>query len=257
VSATAAASARAFRFVAEHGDEASRARAAVLIGSEPLARAEPSLARWAEASGVFAGAAAADPVAALPVLGALFDLRALDSDLGRRLAAALARAQAQDGSFGRSGSDEEERVFATGRLAGWLAGLRSVRRRLLDGAADFLAARFAPERVGGFAWHPLAAYAACFANVAHERADEILQWCGRELERGFRARRFDAVQTARILLDCSAASLPGAQLDASGIRLALLGEQAGDGSWPAPGDGDTAASVARTLDGLAALARLA
>ena len=84
-------------------------------------------------------------------------------------------------------------IFASGLIVGCLSGLRSVRARLLDGAADWLAERFTPERVAGFAWRPLAAYSACFANVVHERSDEVLQWCGRELERGFRARRFDAV----------------------------------------------------------------
>jgi hypothetical protein len=254
VSAAAEARGRAARFVAEHGDEASRLRAAVLVGSVPLAAAQASLERWAEACGVFCGAGGADPVAALPVLGALADLRALDATLARRIAAALERVQADDGSFGSAASDEEERVYATGRLAGWLSGLRCVRQRVLDGAAGFLAARFTPERVGGFAWRPLAAYAPCFANVAHERGDEILQWCGRELERGFRARRFDAVQTARVLVDCAATSLPGAKLAAPEIVLALVTEQAGDGSWAPPAD---AVRVGHTLDGLAALVRLA
>ncbi len=165
--------------------------------------------------------------------------------------------QAEDGSFGASGSDEEERVFATGRLAARLSGLRSVRSRLLERAADYLATRFTPERVGGFAWRPLAAYTPLFSNVEHERGDDVLQWCGRELERGFRARRFDAVQTARIWVDCRAASLPGAKVTADEIVVALLVEQAGDGSWPIPGGGDSAARVSHALDGLTALVRLA
>jgi hypothetical protein len=190
------------------------------------------------------------------VVLALADLRALDSPLGRRLAEALAHVQADDGSFGTAASDEEERVFATGRLASALSGLRSVRRRLLDRAADFLAARFTPERMGGFAWRPLAAYTPCFTNIAHERGDEILQWCGRELERGFRARRLDAVQTARILVDCDARSLPGGKVDAREIVVALVAEQDADGGWPSPDDAGPDARVNRSLDGLTALVRL-
>ena len=257
MSGIAEARARAARFVAEWGDETALRRASVLVGAEPLASASGALESWAEQLGVFPARGGVDPLAALPVLGGLADLRALDSALALRIAEALAQAQAEDGSFGGADSDEEERVFTTGRLAAGLAGLRSVRKRLLDGAADFLAVRFTPHRVGGFAWRPLAAYTPLFTNVEHERGDDVLQWCGRELERGFRARRFDAVQTARIWVDCAAAALPGARLTAGEIMLALLAEQASDGSWPIPDGSDPAARVPHALDGLVALVRLA
>ena len=257
MSGIADARARAARFVAETGDDVARRRASVLLGAEPLASANATLEAWAERAGVFRGPEGVDPLAALPVLGALADLRGLDSPLALRIAEALARVQAGDGSFGAAGSDEEERVFTTGRLAAGLSGLRSVRRRLLERAADYLAERFTPERVGGFAWHPLAAYTPLFANLEHERSDDVLQWCGRELERGFRAKRFDAVQTGRIWVDCGAASLPGAKLGAGEILLALLAEQADDGSWPLASGGGPVARVAHALDGLTALMRLA
>jgi hypothetical protein len=256
VSAVDEARARALRFIAERGDEPAVRRASVLVGAEPLLGARSALENWAERDGVFRAPDGVDPLAALPVLGGLADLRALDSPLAIRIAEALAKVQAGDGSFGAATSDEEERVYLTGRLAACLAGLRSVRQRLLDGAADYLAARFTPERVGGFAWRPLASYTPLFANVEHERGDEVLQWCGRELERGFRAHRFDAVQTARIFVDCGGGSLPGAKLDASEIVLALLAEQADDGSWPIPDGGEPGARVAHTLDGITALKRL-
>jgi hypothetical protein len=257
VSGIAEARARAARFVAEWGDESALRRASVLVGSEPLGSAQRALESWAERAGVFRAPGGVDPLAALPVLGGLADLRALDSALGLRIAEALARVQAEDGSFGAAGSDVEERVFTTGRLAAVLSGLRSVRKRLLDRAADYLAAHFTPQRVGGFAWRPLAAYTPLFTNVEHERGDDVLQWCGRELERGFRAKRFDAVQTARIWVDCGAASLPGAKVTAGEIVLALLAEQARDGSWPIPGGCDPVARVPHALDGLTALVRLA
>ena len=257
MSGVAQARARAARFVAEHGDEAERARAAVLAGGSSLASAEPALARWAERSGVFPATGGVDPVAALPVLRALADLRGLAAPLALRIAEALARAQADDGSFGRAQSDEEERIYTTGRLAACLAGLRSVRRGLLERAADHLAARFTPERVGGFAWRPLAAYTPLFCSLEHERSDDVLQWCGRELERGFRERRFDAVQAARIFVDCDALALPGAKLAAPELRLALLAQQAADGSWGGPAGAGADARPAHALDGLAALVRLA
>jgi len=257
VSGTREARERAARFVATFGDETARRRAAVLCADDSPASADAALERWAEQAGVFRGEGGVDPLAALPVLGALADLRMLDRALGRRIAEALARVQAEDGSFGAAASDDEERVFATGRLAAWLAGLRSVRQNLLDAAGDYLASRFTPDRVGGFAWRPLAAYAAFFANVEHEQRDEILQWCGRELERAFRAQRFDAVHVARILVDCGAAAIPGAKLAARELVVALLSEQAADGSWPRLDGGDRDARVQHTLDGLTGLVRLA
>jgi hypothetical protein len=256
VSGLAEARERAARFVAERGDEAAARRAAVLIGAEPFASARGALERWAEDAGAFSGAVRIDPVAALPVLGALADLRALDSPLAIRIAEAAGKAQAEDGSFGVAGSDEEERIYTTGRLAARLSALRSVRMSLLDRAADYLAERFSPERVSGFAWRALASYTPFFTNVEHERGDDVLQWCGRELERGFRTRRFDAVQTARVWVDCGAATLPGARVNAGELVLALLAEQAGDGSWPRAGAPDPAERVAHALDGLTALVRL-
>ncbi len=257
MSGTQTARERAVHFIASHGDEVARRRAAVLTGAEPPANADAALADWAERAGVFPAAGGVDALAALPVLAALADLRALERPLGMRIAEALARTQAADGSFGAAASDDEERVFATGRLAGRLAGLRAVRQQVLDAAGDFLASRFTPDRVAGFAWRPLAAYAGFFANVAHEHGDEVLQWCGRELERGFRTRQFDAVQVARILVDCSAAAIPGAKLAAPELLLALQSEQALDGSWPLADGADPEARVRHTLDGLTALVRLA
>jgi hypothetical protein len=256
VSGIEEARARASRFVAQWGDEPAVARASVLVGAESFGSARGTLESWAERTGVLRAPGGVDPVAALPVLAGLADLHALDSALAIRIAEALARVQADDGSFGVATSDEEERVYLTGRLAACLSGLRSVRQRLFDGAADYLAARFTPERVGGFAWRALAAYTPFFSNVEHERSDDVLQWCGRELERGFRARRFDAVQTGRIWVDCGAGALPGAQVSAAEIVLALLAEQSGDGSWTVPGADDPAARVPHTLDGLTALMRL-
>jgi len=88
------------------------------------------------------------------------------------------------------------------------------------------------------------------ARVHSERADEVLQRCGRELERGFRVGVLpgSALAAARVLLLCDAHGLPGAQLTAEELAHGLLAEQAADGGWPAAG-GDparAAASVGRS-----------
>jgi hypothetical protein len=167
------------------------------------------------------------------------------------------RAQRSDGSWApEDDASEAAALEATGMLAGLLARTACVRLSRLDAAAAWLAERFAPERVQGFAWDALRAYAAAFANLPHENADGILQWCGRELERGFRVGTFDAVRTARVLVDCDAPSLPGARLGAEELVAALLSAQAEDGGFPAP-HGVAGDAVERTLDALAALVRLA
>ena len=106
----------------------------------------------------------------------------------------------------------------------------------------------------GGEWQAIAAFSHFFANVPHELADAALQWCGRELERGYRTGAFDALAAARVLLWCDAHAIPGARLGVDELLGALLAEQRGDGGWPAPGASPDA-RVARTLDALAALSR--
>ena len=86
----------------------------------------------------------------------------------------------------------------------------------------------------------------------HDAGDEILQWCGRELERGFRARRFSAVRTARVLTWCDAPVLPGAQLEPAELLDALLAEQAPDGGFGEASDD----RASRSWDAWIALERL-
>ena len=70
--------------------------------------------------------------------------------------------------------------------------------RVLDGrAGDYIADRFTPDLVQDFQWPAIAAYTNYFATVPHDESDAVLQWTGRELERGFRAGRFDGVRTAQ------------------------------------------------------------
>jgi hypothetical protein len=256
--AIALARARALGFVEARGDELARRRARSLasrVGSEPVVE---WLARLQLSDGGFPAALApgAPPSleAARSALAALADLGALVGPVVERAAEGLRRAQRADGSWVPEGDGSEAAALeATGRIAGLLARSRCARPRSLDAAAEWLAARFAPERVQGFAWGPLAAYAATFANVPHDVGDAILQWCGRELERGFRSGAFTAVRTARVLLDSDAASLPGARFGPREVGQALLREQADDGGWP-PFDAGDPARIATALDALAGLA---
>ena len=91
------------------------------------------------------------------------------------------------------------------------------------------------------------------APAPDDASDETLQWCGRELERGFRARVFSAVDALGVLVDCDAHSLPGARFEPGELLVALLTEQAGDGSFGAAAE--PGARVEPTLRGLHALVR--
>jgi hypothetical protein len=192
------------------------------------------------------------------MLGILDDLRCLNATPVERACEHLAAAQQGDGSWSdRPSAPEDERIFATGMVAGYLAKTPFVRQSILASAADYLAERWDPDRVKGAAWGANAAYFHCFALVDHEQADAILQWCGRELERGFITGVYDAVQTARVFVLCKAHALPGSRLTAAELVARVLGEQLGDGGYAASEDCSRSARVAQTLDALVALERLA
>jgi hypothetical protein len=235
--ATAEAVLRAAAYVEVHGDEFERLRAAALIGradaSDVVIRLAPERS---------------DPVSLRGALEVCDDHRALADPRVRSWAEALARAQSADGGW----SPElplDARLFETGMIAGHLAKTSFVRAEELDAAAGFLARHWTPDRVQSGSWGAIAAHAHCFANVDHDAADAVLQWCGRELGRAFVTRAFDAVRTARVLVYCDAHGLPGAQLTREDLVVALITEQRSDGSFS---DG-----VRSTLDALVALRRLA
>jgi hypothetical protein len=243
VSASRTAAERAAAFVGAHGAASDRARAEALLGSAPV---EPVLAE-------FAGETAQQTLSDLErLLAVCDDLRALHAPPVERACAQLGAAQGADGAWS---DDAVDVVRATGMLGGYLAKTRFARVETLQAAGDFLAARWAPDLVKGFRWGNITAYAHLFANFDHERSDEILQWCGRELERGYRTRAFDAVRTARVLVTCDAHALPGAQLRAQDLVGALRAEQGADGSWQPSSGATLPARVEHTLDGLVALVR--
>jgi hypothetical protein len=244
-----AAMQRAAAFVESAGDEVAIGRARVLIGAQPASAVvellrdlgfEPSVDRL------------------LRLLGILDDLRCTNAAPVERACDSLAASQQSDGSWSdRSSAAEDERIFATGMIAGYLAKTPFVRQSTLALAADYLAVRWNPDRVKGSAWGANAAYLHCFALVRHEQADAILQWCGRELERGFRTGLYDAVRTARVFALCKAHALPGSRLAAAELIARILDEQMDDGGYASQGDFSRRARVSHTLDALAALEHLA
>lgn len=234
----------ALAFVLDRGDALARARARAFAGQgdprqvEALLPLEP---------GEF------DLWQAARLLGICADLRVQGIPRVREICSQVADRQGGDGAWRSEGIGEDEVLYLTGALAGQLAKTRYARPALLEAAGEFLAERWSPERVKAGCWRALAAYAHFFANAGHERSDEILQWCGRELERAFRTRRFDALRTTRILLDCDAHSLPGARFEAGELVAALIAQQASDGSFGAAEE--ISARVESTLDALCALRR--
>jgi hypothetical protein len=252
---------RAVAFVDAVGDGFSAWRAATLVAGCPVQACPLPDDVVQRPDGSFAApdSPGAEPAwgALLRVIGALDDVRALHLPLAERACAHLAATQADDGSWGHADASEDERIFFTGMLAGHFGKTRFARASMLAGAGDYIAERFSPERVQNFAWRAVAAYAHYFANVPHEAGDAVLQWTGRELERGLRTGRFDAVQTGRVLLYVDAPALPGGRFDAAEVVDRILAEQAGDGGWLRPEDPAPEARIAHTLDALAALVRFA
>ena len=244
-----AAMQRAAAFVESADDEVATARARALVGTQPasvvveLLRGpglEPSVSRLLWALGIFD------------------DLRCTNAIPVERACDGLAAAQQSDGSWSdRASAPEDERIFATGMAAGYLAKTPFARQSTLASAADYLAAHWSPDRVKGSAWGANAAYSHCFALIRHEQADAILQWCGRELERGFRTGVYGAVRTARVFVLCKAHALPGSRLTVAELVARALDEQMDDGGYALPGDSSRRARLAHTLDALVVLERLA
>jgi hypothetical protein len=235
---------RAAAYIAAHGDALAQVRANALIGD---ACAAAQLVARLDAIPV-------DSVEALrDLLGICDDHRLLRVPVAERACASAAQWQRADGSFrGTPKGGAEEAVYETGMLGGYLAKTRAARLDALQAAGDFLASHWSPELVQGGDWKPIAACSHYFANAGHERSDEILQWCGRELERGFRTGRFDAVRTARVLVYCDAHALPGAQLTSGELIASLSAEQRADGGFGEPGP----SRVVQTLDAIVALRHL-
>jgi len=241
----------ALGFVDAHGGELARMRARVVLRAVPVEQLTGEIASRQLPDGSFTGPLAevslaseldlCDPPvpealrATLGALAVLAEARALHTGCVEAAVGWASRMQRADGSWGGEAATSDAGIFATGMLGGYLGRTRVARPEPLARAGAFLAGLWSPERVEGGAWSVLTAFAHFFSNVpqnaAHDLADELLQWCGRELERGFRSHRFEALAVMRTLLDIDAAAMPGATLDTQEVLERLLAEQASDGGF--------------------------
>jgi hypothetical protein len=200
-------------------------------------------------------APAAEPALAATLAGLtrLDALGLLDHPLAERAAVWLLARQQADGGFDEAGAGEGRRIALTGEIAGLLAKTPFVRASALARAEAFLAERWSVERVQGPSYAPILGYVHALVHVPSELADEALQWCGRELERGFRTHAFAPVAVARVFLRARARALPGATIDPPELVATLLAAQQADGGWP--GEPGVPRLVA-TLEAVEALLRL-
>jgi hypothetical protein len=217
-----------------------------------------ALAAQQEASGAlrpWRGAAAPDPALAATLRGLswLDALGLLDHPVPERAATWLLARQQEDGGWSEPAASEERRLALSGEVAGLLAKTPYARESALRRAEGFLARHWAVERVQGPCYPPILAYVHALAHLHSELADEALQWCGRELERGFRTHVFGPVAVARVFLRARARALPGLQLEPPELLATLLAAQAADGGWSAEPELDR---LDATLEAVEALLRL-
>jgi len=264
---------KALAFVETHGDTLARMHAHVALGASPLPELLDAISPQQAEDGSFpslglaaAGATGFEPdiirpipeavLGSLEALMLLSDLSALGWPAVAGIADFLEASQSSDGSWGSAGQSPVEKIFVTGLVAGTLGRTPVVRPDVLDRAGQFLAPLWSPEQVEGGRWGAIAAFGCFFSNVNHDLSDEALQWVGRELERGYRSRRFDAASTLRVLMHCDAGALPGATLAPHELLVDLLDEQSSDGGFAALSPDGPAGRVTPTIDGLIAIPRL-
>jgi len=245
---------RAGEFVAREGAELDRVylstllrerdATALLSGLAALQRDDGAIADWR--GGAIAGrrggdiadwrGGAAGEASTLRALSLLDALGLLDHPIPEAAAAFFIARQGADGGWGAPEDSAAARIARTGEAGGLLAKSPFARPAVLRAAERFLAERWSVEalRAGGCAAilahvHLLAAFPAAESEIA----DEALQWCGRELERGFRSGAFSAVEVAQVFCRARARALPGARIEAAEVAAAIAAAQQTDGGWPA------------------------
>ncbi len=254
--------ARAGGFIALEGAELDRIQLETLLRERDASGLLDGLSKLQEANGEIRGWRRDDSqdrlATTVRALGFLDGLGLLDHPIPEAAVGFLVLGQAADGGWGDPASDEEERILTTGAVAGYLAKTPFARASVLQGAEAFLLERWRIDRVQGPSYAPILAYthllAAFSSDAAADVGDEALQWCGRELERGFRTQVFDPVSVSRVFCRARARALPGAKLDPPELVTALITAQGDDGGWTAePG----VSRVDATLGAVEALQRLA
>jgi hypothetical protein len=240
---------RAGAFVLARGTELERLRARALLGEVPAAE----VVRAFVASGALA---ATEPEALVGSLAALDDLRQLAAPELEPALRALGAALGPDGAWGDPAEPLAERIVRTAHLGGFLTKSLRARPRVRAAVDAFLCRTFDAERARGGDFAAIAAWAHWFSLNESEVSDPALQWCGRELERGFRTRACDALRTARVFVLCHAIALPGASLTGRELCQALAAEQTADGGFALSASALSGAPVEAALEALAAFAHL-
>ncbi|MEN8160937.1 MAG: hypothetical protein ABFS41_12760 [Myxococcota bacterium] len=177
----------------------------------------------------------------------------LDHPVPERAVGYLLARQGSDGGWTEPGASEAQCIALSGETTGLLAKTPYARASALRRAEGFLAEHWKVERVQGPTYAPILAYVHALAHLHSEIADEALQWCGRELERGYRTQVFPPVAVARVFLRARARALPGLTLEPAELVASLLAAQAADGGWSS--DPETPRLDA-TLEAVEALLRL-
>ena len=251
----------AFRYVEQHGDPLDVARAELLAFGASAERVVEAYASRQSDRGAFASDptqptdwASADVEGSVDALWELSEVGLLGAPIVENAVAYLSGEQAGDGSWGGRDTDLDTSVRLTGMAGGFLARTRWGRPGRVQAAGDFLAEHWSPDRVKGGRWADIASHAHFFANVDHSESDPILQWCGREFERGVLSNQWGPVAAARILVLSDAHALPGAKFDGPDLAVAILNAQATDGCWLEGSDTpEPQRDTATTLSALAAL----
>lgn len=249
---------RAHGFVSAQGSPFDLQFLETMLQEQPAAELLASLERLQDERGAIAptdaSGAPADLASTARALGRLEALGLGDHPVPERACRYLCELQDDEGAWALAdAADEAERIRWTGTIGGLLANTPFARPSVLRAAEAFLAERWSVDRVQGPSYEPILAYTRLLTQVPSELADEALQWCGRELERGFRTHVFSPLATARVYLRARVRALPGASIEASELLTGLMTEQRDDGSWAAEGD-DSALEA--TLEAVEALLRL-
>ncbi len=229
----AAARARAASYAGAHGDAHDRALAGA-DGDPDRAALEAGLAACQRADGAVSlpDTAAGHPVAGtLRALSLLAAAGATRGAVAERAVGWAQRARGDDGGWQLGGGDSHGDHLATAMLAGYLAQSPFARTRVLEEVGGWLAHHWSAELVRGGDYAMIAAHAHFFGNHPHDAGDGVLQWCGRELERGVRSEALPALFALRVFSLCEAPVFPGTRLAAPPLLERLAAEQDEDGGF--------------------------
>ena len=116
-------------------------------------------------------------------------------------------------------------------LGGYLNACWCMSPEVLNHLSQHLISEFSRSEIQGGSFPAVSSFFHFFSYCSDESADPILQWCGRELERGYRAGLFSNLQLARLFRLCRAQALPASRVSLDEVASALEEEQNADGSF--------------------------